>query len=329
MKKRLMFFFCFVLLLILAPDPSGAGYLDECLTRILPMKDGTFIGAVQCNYFDFFIYLDKDGKPVKRQYVPQIRLEKLHLVDFTSDGKLYFIYQPEEGLPLFRGIVCDFSWNIASETGLEGMYKIIAANDRWWGISATEDGKPIIREVSFDGYRQVDHKLPDIKGVDYFKDIVSFTVDSKGDQILLFCKTLEGGFSGDGIIRRISDGKLVAQWIVDAPHVPESNVQIEWVGPITDKNGNIIVGHCETPCSAKNDDRVRVHKFGPKGSHIWTWGEKLYLVSDIKIADDGTIFILRPGGPIYMLSPDCKYKGQVIIEGISVLTEPECSQNKK
>ena len=328
MKKLLIFFVCFVLMSILAPNPTRAGYLDECLTSILPMNDGTYIAGVQCNYFDFFIYLDNDGKTVKRDYVPQPWLEKLHLVDYTSDGKLYFTYQPDESMPFLRGMVCNYTWDAVNETGLEGMFKITVANNRWWGITASADSKPVIREVSFDGFHQIDHTLPERKGVDYFKDMVSFTADSKGDLILLFCHTFKNGYSGDGIIRKISNGKVVAQWIVDVPHVPESDVQIMWVGPEIDKDANIIVGHYEMPCTAKNDDRVRIHKYGPKGSHEWVWGEKLYIISDIKIAPDGTIVVLRPGGPIYSLTPDGKFKGEIIIDGISVLGEPECSQKK-
>jgi hypothetical protein len=329
MRNILIFLISFILSTIFMTSPSNAGYLDECLTRILPVSDGTYICAVQCNSFDFFIYVDKEGKPFKRLYVPKVWLEKLRLIDFKTDGRIFFAYQPDPYQMKFRGLVCNYSFDALKEAGLETMLKITLANDAWWGIASTSDEKPVLREISLDGFHQVDHKLPERNGIDYFNDMVSFTVDPKGDQILLFCHTFKTGFSGDGIIRKIHDGKIVAEWIVDVPHVPETDVQILWVGPITDKDGNIIVGHYEMPCTAKNDDRVRIHKYGPRGSEQWVWGEKLYIITDIQIAPDGTIVVLRPGGPIYSLTPDGKYKGEIIIDGISVLGEPECSQQNQ
>jgi len=314
--------------LLIMASQSHAGYLDECLTKILPAEDGSYIAALQCDYLDFFLYLDKDGKPYKRNYVPKPLCDRIHLVDFIPEERMFLLYSPGEGIPLYRGMVCDFKWNILFETGLEGMFGIIVAHGCWWGLTLNTEGKPIIREVSFDGFETIDHPLPEIKGVDYIKDLINFTVDMNDDIVMLFCSTDEKGFSGDGIIRKIRRGKMIAQWVVDIPYVPEMGIEIGWVGPVTDEKCNVIVGHYETPCSAQHDDRVRVHKFGPTGASIWTWGEKLYILSDIRISGDGSIIILRPGGPIYRLSPDCKYKGQILIEGITQLGEPECGKGK-
>ncbi|MCD6218445.1 hypothetical protein J7L05_11405 [bacterium] len=74
---------------------------------------------------------------------------------------------------------------------------------------------------------------------------------------------------------------------------------------------------------------MTVHKYNSNGAELWTWGEGLYILSDIRIARDGTIVLFRPGVPIYKLSPEKEYLGEVIIDGVTVLGEPECSDDKR
>ena len=205
---------------------------------------------------------------------------------------------------------------------------ISVANGSWWGVALSQDNVPVVREVSFDGFKTRDYPLPDVKGVKYFEDLISFTVDRNNEIVMLFCAKSESGGSGDGVIRRIRDGKMVSQWVIDVPHVPEMEIEIGWVGPVTDEKCNVIIGHYENPCSAINDDRVRISKYAPNGGLVWTWGEKLFLISDICLSGNGTINILRPGGPVYRLTPDCGYIEQVIIGDITQLGEPECGNKR-
>ncbi|MFH1515893.1 MAG: hypothetical protein ABIG42_10595, partial [bacterium] len=174
----------------------------------------------------------------------------------------------------------------------------------------------------------IDHPLPELKGVNYFKDLIGFTVDSDDVFVMLFSPIDENGYCKDGMVRKIKDGKLVAHWLIDIPNVPEMDLYISWVSPVVDVDDNIYIAHYEYPCGAKTDDRVRVHKYNRKGAELWTWGEGLFVLSDLRIASDGSVVLFRPGGPVYKLSPEKEYLGQVVIDGITLLDEPDCPQNK-
>jgi hypothetical protein len=313
-------------LLIMLGATSNAAYLDECLSKGMQLNDGSYIFAVQCGFLDFFIYTDAKGEITKRNFVPVIWQDLLTLVDFIPEDRIYAIYQPDPNNTDHRGIVLDFKWKMIKETGLEGMSWVTVTQGAWWGLVHGKDGA-IMREVSFDGYENIDHKLPEIKGADYYRDLRGFAIDSKGNWVFLFCHEDESGFSGNGIIRVMHDGKNVRQWIVDIPYIPGTDTLIRWVGPIIDHNDNIIVGHYENPCDAVNRDRVRIHKYTPTGVEKWSWGDVLYIISDIRVLTDGSVLILRPGGPIYKLSSDGKYLGEVPINGITILGEPDCGKN--
>jgi hypothetical protein len=323
MRNCLFILFLSVFISAVFISTADAAYLDECLTKVVMKDDGTFVAAVQCGHLDFFLDIDKDGRVIKRNYVPPELRDKVVLVDFKPEDRMYLIYTPDDSYGNYRGMVCDFDWNVKFETGLEGMIWLTMANGSWWGIVSG----PKIRMVSFDGYEKKDFPLPEMKGVD-LHDLMGFTVDPKGDFILLFCNRGEDGSSGDGIIRKIRNGKVITQWIVDVPYVPENKIYIQWLNPVVDLEGNIYIAHYENPCDARNDDRVRIHKFTPQGSEEWVWGEKLFIISDVRVSNDGTIVVLRPGGPIYSLSQKLEYKGQTLIDGITILGEPECGKAK-
>jgi hypothetical protein len=315
----------FLITLILVA-PVHAGYLDECLQEILPLENGSYIGAMQCGYLDFFMYIDEKGKITRRNFVPPYWRDTLKLVDFIPEDRLYAIYfSDDESDSGTHGVVCDFKWNVIFDTGLQDMHWVTNANGTWWGLV---DG-PAIREVSFDGIESTDHPLPELKGVDYFKDLIGFTVDTDDVFIMLFSPVDESGYCKDGMIRKVHKGELTGQWLIDIPNVPEMDLFISWVSPVVDYDDNIYVAHYEYPCGAKTKDRVTVHKYNSNGAELWTWGEGLYILSDIRIARDGNIVLFRPGGPIYKLSPEKEYLGEVIIEGVTVLGEPECSDDKR
>ena len=291
------------------------------------MDDGTYIGAVQCGKLDFFIYFDEIGKISRRNYPPPNWRDKLKLVDFIPEDRMYLIYDSDDENSEYgkgtHGIVMDFKWNVLYETGLQDTYWVTTKNGSWWCLV---DG-PAIREVSFDGLDIIEHPLPEFRGVDYFKDLIGFTVDSDDVFVMLFSPIDENEYCKDGMVRKVKNGELVAHWLIDIQHVPEMDLHISWVSPVVDDDDNIYIAHYEYPCGAKTDDRVRVHKYNRNGAELWKWGEGLFVLSDMRIARDGTIVLFRPGGPIYKLSSEKEYLGQVVIEGITVIDGPDCPQN--
>jgi len=76
LRKTVSFFrgaaaiMAFLITLILIA-PAHAGYMDKCLQEILPLENGSYIGAMQCGYLDFFMYIDEKGNIIRRNYVPQ------------------------------------------------------------------------------------------------------------------------------------------------------------------------------------------------------------------------------------------------------------------
>lgn len=327
-SKKLVTLLISLIFLINLPVMANAGYVDECLREVLPMKDGTYIGAVQCGKLDFFIYFNEIGTISRRNFVPPNWRDTLKLVDFIAEDRMYLIYYCEDEMSEYgkgtHGVVMDFKWKILFETSLKDSYWVTTKNGTWWCLV---DG-PAIREVSFDGLDDIVHPLPELQGVDYFKDLIGFTVDSDDTFVMLFSPIDENKYCKDGMVRKVKNGEVVAQWLIDIPNVPEMDLIISWVSPVIDENDNIYIAHYEYPCGAKTDDKVRVHKYNRNGAELWTWGEELVVLSDLRIAPDGTIVLFRPGGPLYKLSPEKEYLGEILIEGITVLGEPDCPQDK-
>ena len=123
-----------IITILLIASPAKADYLDECLKKIVPMNDGSYIAAVGCSYLDFFIYIGADGKVIKRNYVPLDKRDTLKLIDYTPDDRMYLLYVTEgEGDETnMHGMVCDFMWKKVFDTPLEQMMNITMFNGAWY-----------------------------------------------------------------------------------------------------------------------------------------------------------------------------------------------------